>query len=94
MIHMLVRNRVHDFDQWKQVFDAQTEPAQAAGLNLVHLWTSIDDRNNVFFLFEVGSLDKATAFINTPGASDAAKESGVIEGEYHFLDDSGRDNAR
>ena len=58
------------------------------------LWRAMSDPNNVFFLFEVGNLDKAKAFINVPGASDAAKESGVIEGEYHFLDDSGGYNAR
>ena len=94
MTHMLCRNRVTGFAKWQSVFSSHADAHQAAGLTLVHLWRAMSDPNNVFFLFEVGSLDKAKAFINTPEASDAAKESGVIEGEYHFLDDSGGYHAR
>ena len=87
MIHMLVRNRVHDFDRWKRVFDSQFGRAQAAGLTVVHLWTSIDDRNNVFFLLEVADIDRAKVFLNAPESAEAGKTSGVIDGEYHFLQD-------
>jgi hypothetical protein len=84
---MLARNRVSDFDRWKQVFDSQTERAQAAGLNLVHLWRSMDDPDNVFFLFEVADIDRATEFLNAPESAEAGRVSGVLDGEYHFLQD-------
>lgn len=52
MIHMLVRNRVADFAKWKRIFDSHAEAHREAGLHLVHLWRSLEDQNNVFFLFE------------------------------------------
>jgi hypothetical protein len=46
----------------------------------------VEDPNNVFFLFEVTDAGQAHAFIANPAAADAAQASGVIEGEYHFLE--------
>ena len=45
MKYMLVRNKVRDYEVWKEVFDAQQGPGQEAGLELVHLWRSLDDPN-------------------------------------------------
>lgn len=83
---MLCRNRVRDFSEWKRVFESHAEAHRAAGLRRVHLWHVMNNFDDVFFLFEMGNLEKARAFINTPGAAEAAKQSGVIEGEYHFLE--------
>jgi len=52
----------------------------------MNLWRGLEDPNNVFFLFEVTSLDKARAFISNPAAAKAGKRSGVLDGEYHFLE--------
>lgn len=87
MTYMLVRNRVDDFDRWKRIFDAQTGRAVQAGLKLLHLWTSIDDRNNAFFLLEVADIDRAKAFLAAPESAEAGRTSGVIDGEYYFLQD-------
>jgi len=43
---LLVRNKVKDFDHWKQVFNAQAEPAGSAGLRLKRMWRSADNPNN------------------------------------------------
>ncbi len=88
MIHMLCRNRVADFEKWRAVFDSHAEAHRAAGLRLVHLWRGVDDPNNVFFMFAVESLDQARRFIDAPESADAGQESGVIEGDYHFLETS------
>jgi len=87
VIYMLCRNRVQDFSRWKAVIDSHAEAHRQAGLRMVRMWRSLEDANNVFFLFEVASLERARAFISTPEAAEAGKESGVIEGEYHFLED-------
>jgi len=34
-------------------------------------------------------MDKARAFISNPEAAQAAKTSGVLEGEYRFVEDAG-----
>jgi hypothetical protein len=86
MIHMLCRNRVADFSKWKSIFDSHADAHRTAGLRLVNLWRSLDDPRNIFFLFEVGSLEKARAFINAPDAAETGKAAGVLDGEYHFLE--------
>lgn len=82
---LLARNKVKDFDQWRHVFDSQTEAACAAGLNLIHLWRSVDDANEVFFLFEIEDRGRAEAFMHAPEAAAIGNLAGVIEGDFHFL---------
>jgi hypothetical protein len=88
MIVMLCRNRVADFPKWKAVFDSHAQAHRAAGLRLRDLWRNLQEPNNVFFVFEVESLDKARAFVSDPAAAGAGKTSGVLDGEYHFLQSS------
>lgn len=88
MTHMLCRNTVADFAKWKRVFDSHADAHREAGLKLEHVWRSIEDPNDVFFVFEVGDIEKARGFINAPGAAEVGKASGVIDGEYHFVEDS------
>jgi hypothetical protein len=89
MTYLLCRNRVADFSRWKAVFGSHQTAHLEAGLRLVHLGRSVEEPNNIFFLFEVGSLEKAREFIGNPEAAKAAGASGVIEGEYHFVEDAG-----
>jgi hypothetical protein len=86
MMVMLCRNRAADFSQWKAVFDSHAQAHRAAGLHLKSIWRAVEEPNNVFFLFEVTDAEKAKAFISNPAAADAAKTSGVLDGEYHFLE--------
>ena len=89
MTYMLCRNRVADFSRWKAIFASHQAAHQQAGLRLVHIWRKLEEPNDVFFLFEVASLDKAREFIANPEAANAAEASGVIDGEYHFVNDAG-----
>ena len=79
MIVMLCRNRVAD---------AHADAHRAAGLRLRDLWRDLEEPNNVFFVFKVRNLAHARAFISTPAAIEAGTTSGVLEGEYHFLENS------
>jgi hypothetical protein len=90
MTYMLCRNRVADFARWKAVFASHAEAHREAGLKLIKVWRALDDPNNVFFVFEVASLEKAKAFISNPEAAKAGEASGVLDGEYHFLEEAGR----
>jgi hypothetical protein len=85
---LLCRNRVADFSKWKAIFDSHTQAHRAAGLRLRDLWRNLQEPNNVFFVFEVESLDKARAFVSDPAAAEAGKTSGVLDGEHHFLESS------
>jgi len=89
MVYMLCRNRVADFPRWKALFASHAAAHQKAGLQLVSIWRTVGEPNNVFFLFKVSSVDKAREFISNPEAARAGEASGVIDGEYHFVEDAG-----
>ena len=86
MKRMICRNVVKDFDAWKAIFDENLEAAQAAGLNLENLWRSIDDPNEVFFIFTVEDVDAAKAFTSDPAAAEAGERSGVIDGNCWMVE--------
>jgi len=86
MLVLLCRNRVADFARWKAVFDSHAQAHRDAGLHLRGLWREERETDNVFFLFEVTDVAKARAFIGAPAAAAAAQTSGVLDGEYHFLE--------
>jgi hypothetical protein len=75
MLVMLCRNRVADFPKWKAVFDSHAEAHRAAGLRLRDLWRDVEEPNNVFFVLEVASLDRAQAFIGDPAAAESGRTS-------------------
>jgi len=89
MTYLLCRNRVADFVRWKAVFASDAAAHQQAGLRLVSIWCTVGEPSNVFFMFEVASMDKAREFISNPEAAEAGEASGVIDGEYHFVEDAG-----
>ena len=88
MTYMLCRNRVEDFSRWKPAFDTNLDAARAAGLRLRGLWRVLEEPNNVFFQFEVESIERAQAFISSPEAARTGADSGVIDGEYYFVEDA------
>ena len=83
--YMLCRNRVTDFDAWKRVFDSYRQAQRSFGLELVNLWREMEDSRNVFFLFELRSVEEARAFLNAPENREGGKKAGVLEAEHHFL---------
>lgn len=87
--YLLCRNRVADFAQWKAVFSSHAQAHQDAGLQLAGIWRSIEEPNNVFFMFEVADIEEAREFISDPEAAKAGEVSGVLDGEFHFIEDAG-----
>ena len=51
-------------------------------------WRGIDQPDDVFFLFDVTDIAKARECISNPPAVEAAERSGVIDGEYRYIDAS------
>jgi hypothetical protein len=50
------------------------------------MWRSVEDPNNVWFLFEIDDIGKANEFITSPKSEEVGRESGVLDGECHFLE--------
>jgi hypothetical protein len=86
MTYLLCRNRVSDFSRWKAVFASHAQAHRNAGLHLKSLWRGVEEPDNVFFLFEVTDASAARGFLTNPAAAEAGRASGVLEGEYHFLE--------
>lgn len=84
-MQLLVRNKVADFATWRKYLDADRAPAAEYGLELVSLWQSIDDPDEVFFLLDVADIDRANAFMARPESREIGEKSGVIDGSFYFL---------
>ena len=87
MTYMLCHNHVSDFSKWKAVFDSHGDAHRNAGLVLRHIWRDVEDPNEIFFLFEVESIEKANGFIHSEESAKAGAEAGVIDGKYHYVED-------
>jgi hypothetical protein len=90
MTHLLCRSKVIDFAAWKAKFEAHAAVQREAGLRLERLWRSVEDPNEVFFLFEVRDIARALGYIDAPESEAAERASGVIDVELHFIEDSGQ----
>ena len=86
MMVMLVRNTVEDYGRWRRVFDAQAAAGRSAGLNVLQMWRSVDDPNEVYFLLDVEDRARAEAFMQTPESAAVGIEAGVVEGDVRFLE--------
>lgn len=87
MTYMLVRNKVRDFDTWKDVFDSELDRVRDAGLGVVHLWRSLEDPDEVFFLLSVADIEKARAFTADPASGAAGQRAGVVEGAMYYIEE-------
>ena len=88
MKFLLVRQEVADFEQWYSVFSSHTEAQRQAGLNNLQLLRDASDPNIIVCLFEVDDIDSARAFTQSPSASEAKVQSGVVgQPEVFWLDE-------
>lgn len=85
-MQMLVRNKVKDFSKWHALFLSDSAAAAEYGVTLRSLWQSADDPNNVFFLLDVADVDQANAFMARPESRELGVKSGVIDGEFHYVE--------
>ena len=87
MLQLLVRNRVKDFSEWYVYFMQDSATAGGYGVTLARLWQTADDPNNVFFLLDIKDVDRANAFMARPESQEIGVISGVIDGEFHYLEE-------
>ena len=89
MTYLLCRNRVLNYQRWQAEFTSHADAHRSAGLIFLNLWRSVDDPDNVFFMFEVARIDRAREFIDNPESARAGESAGVVDGEYYFIEDAG-----
>ena len=85
-MQLLVRNKVKDFSKWYAYFQEESVAAAEHGVTLAGIWQTADDPNDVFFLLDVEDVDRANAFMARPESQEIGIKSGVIDGEFHYLE--------
>ena len=85
-MQLLVRNKVKDFSKWYAYFREDSVAAAENGVTLAAIWQTADDPNDVFFLLDVEDVDRANAFMARPESQEIGIKSGVIDGEFHYLE--------
>jgi hypothetical protein len=85
-MQLLVRNKVNDFSIWYVYFEEDSAAAAEYGVTLVNIWQKADDPNDVFFLLDVENVDRANAFMARPESQEIGVKSGVIDGEFHYIE--------
>ena len=86
-MQLLVRNRVKDFSNWYVYFMQDSAAAAGYGVTLARLWQTAEDPNNVFFILDIEDVDRANAFMARPESLEIGAISGVIDGEFHYLEE-------
>ena len=85
-MQLLVRNKVKDFATWMQYFDVEAVAAAEYGVTLDRVWQTLDDPNNVFFVLNVESVDRANDFMARPESAEVGEKSGVVDGEFWYIE--------
>ena len=76
--YMLVRHKVSDFSEWKQVYDGHAPKRADAGLTERHLLRGAQDPNEVTILFETADLESAKAFAGSDDLRATMQRAGVV----------------
>lgn len=85
-MHVICRNEVKDYAEWREVFDEDAIAHEAAGLALKRVWQDIENKNTVFIVFEVSDLKQARVFLDSDDLKSRREKSGVTEVTYNFVE--------
>jgi len=86
MTHILIRNKVANYDQWKSSYDAHAGVRKIVGLREEHVWRSVTDANDVFILFATENLNTALAYVNSAELRATMQGAGVVDRpDIHIL---------
>jgi quinol monooxygenase YgiN len=79
MPHLLVHQRIEEFDRWKEVFDRLAPARAAASCRSTALFRNLEDPHEVVVLFEFEDLMKAREHMTSPDLRAAWRDAGVTD---------------
>ena len=77
--YLVVRHRIRNYAQWKQVFDKHLDLCAEYGMKRMWVNRSADDRNELIVTAECEDLARAREFVRSASLKDAMKEAGVVD---------------
>ena len=78
MSQFLVIHTVADYEKWKKVFDGDVSRRKSGGSKGGRLYRNADDPNQMIFLADWESAEKARQFASSPGLREAMEKAGVV----------------
>jgi quinol monooxygenase YgiN len=79
MPHLLVQQRIEEFDRWKEVFDRLAPARTAASCRSTALFRNLEDPHEVVVLFEFADMAKAREHMTSPDLRAAWQAAGVTD---------------
>lgn len=78
MVHTIVRHKVADYGQWKQVFDSFLNHRMAGGEMGSRVFQSVDDPRDVTVITDWENAEHARRFMASNDLRTAMKNAGVL----------------
>ena len=82
MVHVLVRHKVEDYNNWRAVFDDALMMRRNAGELSFRVFRNYEDANEVSVLCDFDSFDQARKFLTSPELKKAMQAAGVAEAPH------------
>ena len=79
MPHVLVHQRIEEFDRWKEVFDRLAPARAAASCRSTALFRNLEDPHEVVVLFEFDDLARAREHMGSAELRAAWRDAGVTD---------------
>ncbi|HLU56801.1 MAG TPA: antibiotic biosynthesis monooxygenase [Pseudonocardia sp.] len=79
MPHVLVHQRIEEFDRWKEVFDRLAPARAAASCRSTALFRNLEDPHEVVVLFDFADLALAREHMTSPELRAAWRDAGVTD---------------
>jgi quinol monooxygenase YgiN len=87
MPHVLIHQRIGDFDRWKEVFDRLGPARAAASCRSTAVFRNREDPHEVVVLLEFDDLARAREHMTSPELRAAWRDAGVTDpGTRSILD--------
>ena len=77
-VHIVVRHQVNDYKTWRPIYDKHKDIFKPYGIKLAHVFSDLENENEVTVIAEAKDLQSAKAFVSDESLHKAMKESGVI----------------
>lgn len=78
MAHVLVRQKVEDFAQWKRAFDVDAIVREDGGSQGGYVFQRTDDPHEVFILLAWDTMDHLRQFIQSSELKERMHRAGVV----------------
>lgn len=89
MIHVIIRHKVADYGQWKQVFDSHLNSRMAAGETGSRVFHSMDDPRDVTVISDWDGVEHARRFLASDDVKAAMKRAGVVgDPDINYVQDA------